>query len=59
MRPGALAMADAIASAPESGDAVENVLLPVTSSSMTGLASHGVAFLWGAAQPSMCSPEVA
>lgn len=47
----------------ESGDAVENVLLPATSSSMTGLAVGqswcGVAFLWGAAQPSMCSPEVA
>uniref|UniRef100_A0AAZ3SQ60 Transposase Tc1-like domain-containing protein n=1 Tax=Oncorhynchus tshawytscha TaxID=74940 RepID=A0AAZ3SQ60_ONCTS len=47
----------------ESGDAVENVLLPTTSSSMTGLAVGqswcGVAFLWGASQPSMCSPEVA
>ena len=34
----------------ESGDAVENVLLPATSSSMTGLAVGqswcGVAFLW-------------
>ena len=47
----------------ESGDAVENVLLPATSSSMTGLAVGlswcGVAFLWGDGQPSMCSPEVA
>ena len=36
----------------ESGDAVENVLLPAISSSMTGLAVGqswcGVAFLWGA-----------
>ena len=42
---------------------MENVLLPATSSSMTGLVVGqswcGVAFLWGAAQPSMCSPEVA
>ena len=39
---------------------MENVLLPATSSSMTSLAVGqswcGVAFLWGAAQPSMCSP---
>jgi hypothetical protein len=46
----------------ESEDAVENVPLPATSSSMTGLAVGqswcGVAFIWGAAQPSMCSLEV-
>lgn len=47
----------------ESGDAVENVMLPATSSSMNKLAVRQqwrrVAFLWGAGQPSMCSPEVA
>ena len=40
---------------------MENVLLPATSSRMTRLAGGqswcGVAFLWGAAQPSMCSPR--
>lgn len=47
----------------ESGDAMENVLLPATSPSMNKLAVgqqwRKVAFLWGARLPFVCSPEVA